>query len=455
MGVALRAGAAAGVITPHEPVAMAGYARRSGSAEGTLDDLMCRVIVLDDGSDRLVLAVCDLLYATVALTAAVRRKVGDRLGIPPQHVMLTATHTHSGPGRLAAADDPFLDELSDRVTAVVADACARLAPARLVVGRTPLDGIGLNRRRPDGPRVREARVLLALPLDGAASPIATLVAYACHATILEHDNRSWSADFPGAACRRIEAALGGTALYLQGCAGNINPVYADHTWGECQRVGGIVGAATTRAALELMALAPGLRSINLSWGEEVPVSPVIVGRVVDPTKLRALSVSVSVEARDHRSPAAIAAEAATVQARLAQAADPDERRELLPRVSELWVEELLAAGDELVDSIDVPRAEAAQVEVQGFLLGRDLALVGLPGEPFVETGMAIQADQDLDVLVSGYANGAAGYLPTRAAFTERGYEVGCSLYAPGTAEMIAATARRVTGVLASESAGDE
>ena len=76
MGVALRAGAAAGVITPHEPVAMAGYARRSGSAEGTLDDLMCRVIVLDDGSDRLVLAVCDLLYATVALTAAVRRMVG-------------------------------------------------------------------------------------------------------------------------------------------------------------------------------------------------------------------------------------------------------------------------------------------------------------------------------------------------------------------------------------------
>ncbi len=233
------------------------------------------------------------------------------------------------------------------------------------------------------------------------------------------------------------------AIYLQGCAGNINPVFVDHTWRECQRIGAIVGATATKAALELMTLPSGLRSINLSWDEEVPVDPPIVGRVVEPADLATLTLTVPVEPRRWRPPAAIAEEAADVQAQLARTASPALRRALLPRVNELWVEGLLASGDDLTDSMDVPSPVATgTIEIQGFRLGRELALVGLPGEPFVETGLAIMQSGG-DVLVGGYTNGAAGYLPTSEAFAERGYEVGCTLYAPGTAEAIAAAARTV------------
>ena len=448
MGIGLRAGAASGVITPSGHLPMAGYARRDGPAEGTLDDLMCRAVVLDDGADRLVLAVVDLLYATRPLTALVRARVEYQFGIPADHVMLAATHTHAGPGGLAMAGTPLLQLLSDRIVDVITQAGAGLVPARILLGDTTVDDVSLNRRDPDGARDSRARVLRLVECAGGA-PIATLVNYACHATILEHDNRAWSADFPGAACRTMETVAGGTALYLQGCAGNINPVYTGHQPADCRRVGAIVGTAAARTALELDALPGGLRSINLSWDEEVRIVPRAAGRIVPPAALRAMRALVEPTPRSRPSRELIANDLAVVRAALDRAARPDQRRSHAARGNELWAEALFAADDQVFDSMDLPGREPGPIEVQAFRIGRDLVLVALPGEPFAETGFEIRADQAADVLIAGYANVSAGYLPTEAEFGRSGYEVGCSLYARGTAELLTLTARRLVEALTS------
>jgi neutral ceramidase len=446
----IRAGAVAGVITPAIGMRMAGYARRTGPAEGVLDDLMCRVLVLDDGSTRLVLAVCDLLYATVPMTQLVRRKIQDRLSIPAAHVMVTATHTHAGPGGLAQADTPLLEDMSERVVVLVAEACARLVPARILVGETRIGGVSLNRRDPGGPRDDRARVVALLSSDDQGTPIATLAIFACHPTILEHDTRAYSGDYPGAACRQIEQAVGGTAVFLQGCSGDINPAYSGHTSAECARVGGIIGAAIARTVLELAALPAGLRSINLSWGEEVDVLPDVSGRIVPPAPLQSMQLEVGAAPRPRPTADAVIIASAVIQARVEAAKQLHEQREISAQASALWAEGLFAAHDEVFDSMDVPDSDQeVPLEVQAFRLGRGLVLVGLPGEPFAETGFAIAADQTAEVLVAGYANAAAGYLPTETEFLASGYEAGCSLYAPGTAEALTRAAQKLVKALTS------
>jgi hypothetical protein len=120
---------------------------------------------------------------------------------------------------------------------------------------------------------------------------------------------------------------------------------------------------------------------------------------------------------------------AEIRARRAAATDP-------ARVTEWGVREYLVAGTGF-DSFDYPVAPPT-LPVQAFSLSRELVLVGLPGEPFTATGQQIRAAGS--VLVAGYANQAAGYLPTADEFERSGYEVGCSMYAPGTAERLAIAA---------------
>src|SRR5207237_728155 len=146
-------------------------------------------------------------------------------------------------------------------------ACRRMQPVTLKYGESQVSTISQNRRHPDGPIETTGKVLLAAP-DGGGPAVATLLNYACHATVLEHDNLCYSADFPGAAARTVERAAGGVCVYVQGACGDINPVWMRHDFAEVERVGGILGAAAARTAHELRPLGEGQWGINLSWSEQ-------------------------------------------------------------------------------------------------------------------------------------------------------------------------------------------
>src|SRR5438105_831071 len=92
----LRAGAAQVVITPPTGAPMAGYYHARG-AEGLLDDLHAKALVLDDGSTKVALVTLDLISTTLNLTREARAQIEKSTGIPTANIMISATHAHTGP----------------------------------------------------------------------------------------------------------------------------------------------------------------------------------------------------------------------------------------------------------------------------------------------------------------------------------------------------------------------
>lgn len=424
---------------------MGGYGARKGTAMSVSGPLRCRAFVLSDGTCCLALVVCDLLFATYDITSKARALIGGSLGLPPGCVMITGTHTHSGPAGLTVAQDPsFVDVTSRKIAGSVVAAYQRLEPTALKYAETTVSSISQNRRDPDGPIETTARVLLA---EAPAGPraLATIVNYACHATVLEHDNLALSADFPGAMVEAVERNVGGQAAYLQGCAGSINPVWLRHDHSEARRVGDILGLAAARAVDEALALGHDQRSVNLSLGEDVPKAPTGCS-LVPAGPLAGASVKVPLVRRARPAVAEAEDELASIDAKLtgaqgAGAVEAQERKHLLARRAALRMEAHFGRRpypySQRADGGDMATAQENEVEVQALRLGPSTVVVGVPGEPFLAIADEIRRKAGVaNVLVAGYANEAIGYVPLATDFPHGGYEVGCAQYTPQAADAL-------------------
>ena len=92
----LQAGAAEIDITPHVGYRMAGYFNER-LATGTHDPLKAKAIVLSDGKEKFAFAFCDLVGVTLHVTTNARAQFSKASGIPVSHIMICATHSHTGP----------------------------------------------------------------------------------------------------------------------------------------------------------------------------------------------------------------------------------------------------------------------------------------------------------------------------------------------------------------------
>lgn len=433
----LLAGAATANITPGAGIPMGGYGARVGVAQGLNDPLLVRTLVLSEGSpDRsLVVAVCDLVGVSYSLVSQARRLIEADTGIPGDRVLIAATHTHSGPAGVTGKAAPEYIASTARVIAgSVLMAQRALEPVVLKAGGATVTSISQNRRHPEGPIEPTASILLA---EGAGGPVATLVNYACHSTVFEHDNLDWSADFPGAMARAVEREVGGTAIYLQGAAGDINPVWMRHDPAEVERVGGILGAAATRVVHELRPVGAGQWCINLNWSEEVPVAPAAGGSAVSGVSLAAATTTVELARRELPDAAAIQVEIDELTDRIRGTTDLSARRPLVALRNERVIE--LVVADRRRELRDVER-----LELQAFRIGDGVGLVSLPGEFFVDIGHELVRRSGLGHLfVAGYANGMVGYVPTADAFEHGGYEVGSAPFPPDAAATVVEAALRL------------
>lgn len=419
----LLAGAATADITPQIGVPMGGYSARQGMSTGTHDRLFARTVVFSDGTMDLSVTVCDLVGIGERIVARVRELAASELGMPAGHVLVAATHTHSGP--LEVNPDQltaYPESVARAIVSSISEAKKAAQPVSLKAGQAEVTSISQNRRDPAGPIETLATVVAAAPAGGGR-PAITLVNYACHSTVLEHDNMQYSPDFPGAMVRFLEREVGGSAIYLQGAAGNINPVWMRHDFTEVERIGGILGAAATRLVHEMEPLGSGQWCINLSWSEDTDKPP--AGAVVTSGPLAATQVFPELARRPARTQDDLRAELDQLQAARDAADGQAARRELTARINQLKVE--WAVAGRMAGSAPPPAVEA--IEIQAMRLGDDLALVSLPGEFFVETANAIRAAAGVPhLLVVGYANQMMGYVPPAGAFASAGYEVGRTMF---------------------------
>lgn len=246
------AGAATVDITPAGSVFLFGYPHVPRHSTGVHDPLECAALYLRAGRGGALFLACDLIYFDRDHAFAIRRRAAEVVGLPVESVMLTATHTHSGPvmtnnlsnsadSVVPQADPGYLSWLVDQIGEAARMAVAAAEPAGLGLATARAEGVGTNRHDPAGPSDPEVPVLLARSIT-TGRPLACLLIYAMHPTVLHEDSRLISADFIGftrRALRRVLRAEDCPVLYLQGAAGNQSPrhVTKANTFDEARRIG--------------------------------------------------------------------------------------------------------------------------------------------------------------------------------------------------------------------------
>lgn len=236
-------------MTPQKLLWMAGYAGRKKPAEGKVQDLFAKALALEDEQgNKLVFVTLDLIGVPQLLRHAVAQRAEKEFGLPPAHLVMNASHTHSGPSLRTAPltdadkDNPkakdlweYTQKLQNDIVVLIGKALKEMQPARLTWNKARC-GFAMNRRRdytlppdhpnankapnPEGPVDHEVPALRIEAPDGTLR--ATLFGYACHNTSLGFYN--WCGDYAGFAQEYLqEHRPGFTALFMMGCGGDQNP----------------------------------------------------------------------------------------------------------------------------------------------------------------------------------------------------------------------------------------
>ena len=118
--------------SPTYSVPLAGYGNtRMRMSQGVYDPLYVTCIAFTDAAGKsLLLFTADQIRSHVVWTQRVRRRIAAETGIPEDHIMLTAIHTHSGPdiGVAIGDDEPYYNTYMDAFSGAAQDALADRRP---------------------------------------------------------------------------------------------------------------------------------------------------------------------------------------------------------------------------------------------------------------------------------------------------------------------------------------
>ncbi|QEW04318.1 hypothetical protein [Microbacterium lushaniae] len=312
--------------------------------------------------------------------------------------------------------------------------------AVLVRGEFSAPGLARSRRDPAAPVDDSGSVLSAVAPTGEL--IATLVSFACHPTLLTADNLEYSRDYPGVVRDTVEEFCGGTAIFLQGFAGDVNPVFQDHSARDMQLFGKQIGAAAASAALSGLRYAQPAFTMNLSRDAVLPVRDGSPSVMLPVDRMSATIAHVDVDAKPIVGPDASRRALEVALAAEISARSEGERERAVAVRQACWIDDLMASHSPVL-GIDFPRGGHNTLPVQVFRVGPMLQIIALPGEPHISTARSLRARVGDTALLVGYANAAPSYLPPAEAFAEHGYEVGSTRYALGTVERLADAAVRL------------
>jgi len=240
---------------------------RPRRSTGVHDDLQARALLLGDGERTLALASVDIMALYYDDVLAIRELVA-RKGLASLDVLVAATHTQAGPdtyGIYGGVPGRYRAFIHERTAEAIAQAAARMAPARVGFATTRVEGVMASRRDPEAAGDPELAVMT---VEGT-SVIATLVNFAGHTNILGIKNTLLSADWPFYLRQTLEKERGGLALFFQGAVGDLHPVQVIRdpkdelglrTYEEAKKLGETVA----RAALAALAQAEYVEEANIT-----------------------------------------------------------------------------------------------------------------------------------------------------------------------------------------------
>ncbi len=439
-----KAGTARTDITPELGLRLTGYAVREGTPLAVDEPLSLTVLALSEGEQTILIVAADLCLIDVPCALELRRLCADAAGIACSHVLLNVNHSHSAPGIGTYVEFEPLDQQKLRaaywhklqLSAVDATRRAVLAlePARVAVGWGECRG-NINRRQ----KSTDGTVLLGEDPAGACDssvgvirvdsmngrPLAVAFRYSCHTVTLGPKTNRVSPDFAGPARRVVESALGCPSLFLQGCAGNINPatgIGQDADDSPCvnedkDRLGHMLGGEVLKVAQTLRThrrrCDPVLvESVGRYWlyGYE-PVPPILQG------PLAACETQLTLPLTPFPALPEVEAERAEWAAKL-QAGRKREARgwNVNPLLRfDYWAQKRLDAARHTTDPVTI------SFPLQALRIG-SLKILAIPFEAMAETGIALRNALGPDTFVLGFSNGIVSYLPTPEISSEGGME---------------------------------
>ena len=392
-----KVGFARQVITPGQPMWMGGYAARTKPSEGKVHDLFAKAIAFEDAAEtRQVLVTMDLIGIPRSLREFVEQAAQKRFNLPPESLMLNASHTHCGPElrfgkaimlQLSPEESKKIEayrlHLQEVLVELVGKALDDLQPAKVGFshGRA---GFAMNRRLPtpsgfinrpyaDGPVDHEVPVLQITSPTGELRGL--LFGYACHNTTL--GIQKFCGDYAGFAQEYLEQAHAGVvAMFVAGCGGDQNP--------------------------------QPRRTLELAQQHGRSLSNAVEAAIISPLEPITGSIRAAIEV--------VPLEFAQPPSKVELIEQAGSKNKYERRHAEILFAQLEANGK-------LP--ETYPYLVQVLRLGDQLLIVALAGETVVDYSLRLK--QELAgprVWVAGYCNDVFAYIPSRRVLLEGGYEAG-------------------------------
>ncbi len=389
-----KAGVAREIITPDQPIWMAGYAARNKPADGKLGELWAKALFLEDAKGKqAILITMDLCALSKKVSDRIRDRFQKELGLTQAGIILNSSHTHSGPVVCEALTDiyptddlenqkieRYTDNLVKKIIELGIRARNDLEPATIYAENGTVR-FQVNRRNNkeaeiagvyelNGPNDYAVPVVKVVDAEGKIKAIA--FGYACHATTL--NGYQWSGDYPGYAQSELEKHYkDATALFFQGCGADQNPI-PRRTIPLAVQYGKELAAAVECVLNDHMReLDPQL---NTAYSEtSLPLNNA-------PTKSELEKMEKQLSGHEKR-----------------------------------WASTLhgkLSKGEKLLTTYPYP--------VQVWRLGEQM-IVSLGGEPLIDYSIQLKEIFGHDIFVLGYSNDVAAYIPSEKVLQEGGYEV--------------------------------
>ena len=437
-------------ITPPVGFPMAGYYHER-LAEGTIDPLKAKAVVFREGDTAAVLVVCDLIGIATDLSKEVRRIASEKTGIPAENIVIAATHSHTAPDYMKELylylgkesqeklRKEYIEKLINGPVTAIEQANENVKPAALTTGsaiqQTP---VSFNRRfvMRDG-SVKTWQSLKNPEVIRAAGPIDTEIGllaitdresgkkqgvisnFALHLDTV--GGMKWSADYPYFIEQSLRETLGPDVISIfgTGCCGDINHSNpASPVRNKVDFIGKSLGTSVTE---QLEKLTP-LKNTTLTVGSQVvnlplqDASPEEVARSIK--ILEIAHKGGKVDFFDHVT--------AYKKMILDQIRHKQPHAKTIEHITWGLSRSLAGAGESL------------PVDVTVMTMGDEVAIVCLPGEVFVELGLAIkQASPFKTTMIVELSNTVETiYIPHRAAYAGGSYEVTNSNVQPGSGEML-------------------
>ncbi|MGV8090489.1 MAG: hypothetical protein AB2L24_01305 [Mangrovibacterium sp.] len=250
-----KAGAAFVNITPKEPHFLYGYPFVERMSTGVHDWLLSSALYLTDGREQTIMISNDIIYVSKASVRRIRKAVSEKTGVLAANILVSATHTHSGPVTvdcIVSANDPivpktdinYLEYMEGKIIDAACQAVANASSAEVGFFISDGTGIGTNRHDPSGPSIPEIPVLV-IRDSVKKSFIAVVLVCSMHPTVLHEDSTLYSGDFPAFAREILQKEYLGCecpVIWFTGTAGNQSPrhVTKSNTFKEAARLGRII-----------------------------------------------------------------------------------------------------------------------------------------------------------------------------------------------------------------------